>query len=347
MEAITRPHLAPATGRLPAVLSVWDAISWIAFRELRPRPDFPDAVDFTLKWGHSSAAQTLAALEARASDTPFCIWEPLILDGRPWNGSRFKHVAWSPDGPKMLRWVVRQLSAKSGRLVSFAEAAKMLHDDLDEIRRSDIQTDHAKQDLIQALRIGTIRIWAKRDSRRGQANPAAQHEAVDISLFLDELVSVTEWGTIGPDPEHPVATFRYRGPTFREARLYSSDVLRLWAERQTGPISAPDLVAESRGGDAAPGDRDKQQAGHGATDGESLSTEPTKLRKRNVGGRPPKWDWIAFDAEVVRLANTPDGLPERPALMHQMLDWCAEHWGDTPTESVVRDRLSKLYPGAL
>jgi hypothetical protein len=179
----------------------------------------------------------LAALEARASDNPFCIWEPLILDGQPWNGSSFKHVAWSPNGPKMLRWIVRQVSAKSGHIVSFAGAARTLREQLEEDHRNGIQTHQARRDLIQSLRVGTLRIWAKRDLPRGQANPVAQYEAVDVSLFLDELVSVTEWSTIGPDPELPLAIFKYRGPTFREARLYTADVLRLWPAQQTAGAS--------------------------------------------------------------------------------------------------------------
>lgn len=67
--------------------------------------------------------------------------------------------------------------------------------------------------------------------------------------------------------------------------------------------------------------------------------------QKNRGGRPPRYDWDAFDREIVRIANTVDGLPVRPALQRQMLAWCHHGWGDnTPAESVVRDRIAKLYP---
>jgi hypothetical protein len=66
-------------------------------------------------------------------------------------------------------------------------------------------------------------------------------------------------------------------------------------------------------------------------------------RTINKGGRPPKIDWVNFDGEVVRIANTPDGLPERPALHRHMMDFCSRVWGDdAPADSAVRDRLARL-----
>jgi hypothetical protein len=68
--------------------------------------------------------------------------------------------------------------------------------------------------------------------------------------------------------------------------------------------------------------------------------------KKNSGGRPPTWNWVAFDGEIARVANTPDGLPERHSLTKHMLDWCMNEWGNTPAESGVRDRIArlKIYP---
>lgn len=66
---------------------------------------------------------------------------------------------------------------------------------------------------------------------------------------------------------------------------------------------------------------------------------------RDVGGRPPKWDWDAFTREMLHLANTPDGLPERPALTKHMKEWCQAQWGDEPSDGMIRDRIARLYPG--
>lgn len=74
-------------------------------------------------------------------------------------------------------------------------------------------------------------------------------------------------------------------------------------------------------------------------------TPKTEAPPKNRGGAPPRYDWTAFDAEVVRRANTdPDGLPARAELQRQMLEWCDEKWGTEPAISMVRSRLSKLYP---
>ena len=65
---------------------------------------------------------------------------------------------------------------------------------------------------------------------------------------------------------------------------------------------------------------------------------------RNPGGRPQKWDWDAFAKEMMRVANTPDGLPDRPSMTSRMKEWCAAQWGDEPADSVIRDKIGRLYP---
>jgi hypothetical protein len=73
---------------------------------------------------------------------------------------------------------------------------------------------------------------------------------------------------------------------------------------------------------------------------------PAESRPKHPGGRPPKYDWNAFTREMMRIANEPDGLPDRPSLMRLMIDWCSRTWGadNVPAESVVRDRIANLYP---
>lgn len=61
------------------------------------------------------------------------------------------------------------------------------------------------------------------------------------------------------------------------------------------------------------------------------------------GGRPLK-DWDTFHVEVIAIANTPDGLPDKQAdLERRMLDWCQQHMADPPQETAVRDRVSAIY----
>ncbi len=67
--------------------------------------------------------------------------------------------------------------------------------------------------------------------------------------------------------------------------------------------------------------------------------------RQNKGGRPPEYDQMAFAAEVIRIANTPDGLPSRSDLHRQMVEWCQRSWGKEPSDSTLRDWLSKLLSG--
>jgi hypothetical protein len=77
----------------------------------------------------------------------------------------------------------------------------------------------------------------------------------------------------------------------------------------------------------------------------AASASDPRGRRRNSGGRPEQFNWLVFDREVVRLANTPDGLPSRRDLMKHMLDWCTREWGDeAPGVSTVRERVAGLYP---
>ena len=223
---------------------MWDVLSWIAFAELRPRADGTGAVDFTLRWGHSFACPTLEALNARAASEPYCTWQPLELDGQPWDGDSYAHPASSPNGPQMLRWIARQARGRLGRVVTFEELAAILRSELDVLRRDDELVDLAKRDLLEALRAGILTGWGKRDTRRGEPNLTAEYEAIKKEIFLNELVGITVWGTVGADPEHPTA--KYRGPSFSEVRFYSADVLQVFPPRETSEPARKSTVASER-----------------------------------------------------------------------------------------------------
>ena len=65
---------------------------------------------------------------------------------------------------------------------------------------------------------------------------------------------------------------------------------------------------------------------------------------RPAGGRPSKYIWDDFFIEVIRIANTPDGLPEKQsALEKHMMSWCQQHWAESIGESTVRERVRRIY----
>ena len=61
---------------------------------------------------------------------------------------------------------------------------------------------------------------------------------------------------------------------------------------------------------------------------------------KSKGGRPREYDWDALTIEIIRIANSPDGLPETQAkLVAQLLQWCENTWGKQPAESSVKSRV--------
>ena len=65
--------------------------------------------------------------------------------------------------------------------------------------------------------------------------------------------------------------------------------------------------------------------------------------RRGMGGRPPKWDWAAFSAEMARSIHD-EGLPStRAELARKMLQWFIDEYGGHPAESEVKKRVSATF----
>ena len=61
-------------------------------------------------------------------------------------------------------------------------------------------------------------------------------------------------------------------------------------------------------------------------------------------GRRPKYDWVEFHCEITRIADKPDGLPEVQADLESVkMEWCYKKWGQVPSESMIREHVSKVY----
>lgn len=64
----------------------------------------------------------------------------------------------------------------------------------------------------------------------------------------------------------------------------------------------------------------------------------------NQGGRPPQYDWDNFMLEIIRRANSLDGLPDSQAdLVREMQEWFSVTTGSEPAESSIKLRTSKVY----
>jgi hypothetical protein len=69
---------------------------------------------------------------------------------------------------------------------------------------------------------------------------------------------------------------------------------------------------------------------------------------KDKGGRPPKFDWRPFDIEIVRIANSADGLPEKSEnLVRRMIGFVdSPAWDqEPPHENTIRERVRQMYQG--
>jgi hypothetical protein len=74
----------------------------------------------------------------------------------------------------------------------------------------------------------------------------------------------------------------------------------------------------------------------------SAALAPEKPSPRRAG-RPPKYDWDRFFAELIVRADL-DGLPATQAeLVSQMANWCLENWGEQPADSVLKEKTAAIF----
>jgi hypothetical protein len=63
-------------------------------------------------------------------------------------------------------------------------------------------------------------------------------------------------------------------------------------------------------------------------------------------GRPLKWDWEGALSYIIAQAQTPDGLPtghgSQARLEEMIAEWFITHTGDSPAQSQIRNKASKI-----
>lgn len=234
---LIQPAFARANPPRDPLLTPLQVLDWIAGNRLHPCQEIYDR-DFVSQWvgDRFGVGAILEALDARSALEPFCAVQRVFLDGL-WAEGGYSHRALSPKGPALLRSIRRRARQRQGRLVSYAEMATELRTGLDALAREDAARKRAKPELLSALRAGTLTAWGKRERRCG-ANPGATHEAIPPGVFMDDLVTVTEWGTVGTDRDNSMAFGKYNEVRFYEVRFYTAKVLTIWPTSSRTPVDA-------------------------------------------------------------------------------------------------------------
>lgn len=140
---------------------------------------------------------------------------------------------------------------------------------------------------------------------RDHAEEVPAHEWLDLEFARDEAGQIVDDLCRTTDGR----------VMWKSARFSESDVAAGWPEREAA-TSRTEITSS---------DSDQRR-------------EP-----RSRGGRPRRYDWDAFYREIIRRANTPDGLPGRAELTTAMKQWCSEQWGAEPADSYLREHIGKIY----
>jgi hypothetical protein len=76
----------------------------------------------------------------------------------------------------------------------------------------------------------------------------------------------------------------------------------------------------------------------------ALRDEASPIERSPRVGRLPTYNWEDFYIEIVVRADRPDGLPATQAeLVRQMASWCEDKWGKQPAESMLKEKISRIY----
>jgi len=88
----------------------------------------------------------------------------------------------------------------------------------------------------------------------------------------------------------------------------------------------------------------------GASEVKSLRAVESSGSRRLDVGRPRKWNWEGALTALIKVANTPDGLPDgygaQASVERSIADWFASTVGATPPESEIRKRAAEIMKAA-
>jgi hypothetical protein len=209
-----------------------------------------------------------------------------------------------------------------------------LADALIRVQTTGLDETQAKRQISSAIADGAIGIHVSVDQSerdipgkirtgRSQVRPPPQLRPEDLDWNSSKPHSA--WHT-GPDPveAYAILGWAWRPRRIALLELSTNHLIDIFCS------ASGDSVGTSRASNGVPV--------------EKRTAQPLPSKPASTGGRPAKYDWDAFTRELLRLANTPDGLPDRAATTKHMKEWCVREWGDEPSDSAIRDKITRIYP---
>ena len=181
---VEQPDGGPVEPPTKSVMTACEVMTWIAFRRAIPKERLESLFrGVSDRWVVPRVDAVLEALEARAGiaeDGPFCAIN--------WTDSRdslpFRRTAFTRDGPSMLRLIRAQHRRETGKLLSYADLARMLHEDLDADERVWEQLKEAKAQLRDRAASGSPVRTGIPVEPNGKQGAFALVEALPATLFM-------------------------------------------------------------------------------------------------------------------------------------------------------------------
>ncbi len=213
-------------------MSACEVITWIAFRRAIPHDDLGRLFKVTpVRWYCVPAETVLEALEARAGlsgDGRFCaIRQAAIapdLDRYP-----SRHTIFTSEGPRALRWIRAQHRRETGRLLSFAELARLLREEIAFDEEVSAQIEEGKARLRDRAAAGLLTAYGIPLRADGSRAAGALPEPLPATLFMHPAITLAEWDTLDAHSNSPATQWRDQQlPRFEEIQFKTAEVLRLW-----------------------------------------------------------------------------------------------------------------------
>ena len=223
----------PADPPNRSLMSACEVLTWIAFRRIIPQERLHCLFKISYsRWVELPEHAILIALSARSgefSDGPYC---PIRLPPGPWFGSdefpsRYPHFR--KEGPGLLRRIRALRRKETGRLVSYAEVADMLKDEIEDDKRVSAQIEAARVTLLDRAAGGDLVSFGIRAGDDGEPRPGSIHEAIPATHLMHPMIGITEWDMVRVDTSHPVGKWlNLRIPEYAKVQFKTAEVLALW-----------------------------------------------------------------------------------------------------------------------
>jgi hypothetical protein len=213
------PYVSGPLDQVEDRLTACEVLHWIAFRELKTLEKYlQDDYLVMARWGFAFDDKYLEALEARISLNPYCPVHRLegnitvTTDGVDVSNDRmghYQHPAYSPQGPRYLRYMRATVRRRLGRLISYQDLCVELREELARSKAHMNALDAAGTKLIKMVRAKELDTIIGQRDIRGESPPAGvDYEEIPLVTFEHPAIKITFYNRVTMDVNRPVDEWR-------------------------------------------------------------------------------------------------------------------------------------------